>query len=107
MQPIRGENGTTIELSGLIETATVAEGSKSEHTGPILTTASGEHYRVYVIGDNPFANDGIQAWIGKTVRVSGTWRNGVVRIEPDAIAETPDHEEAPVFNAADTEVGEE
>lgn len=107
MQTIRGENGTTIELIGLIETATVAEGSKSEHTGPILTTASGEHYRVYVIGDNPFANDGIQAWVGKTVVVSGTWRNGVVRIEPDSIAETPDQEESPVPGETETEAGEE
>jgi hypothetical protein len=75
-----GTTGDSVSLLGTVASATVLEGSKSEHVGPILRTDEGAEYRLHMVGGNPFDNKGFDQWMGQRVAVSGSWRNGVVRV---------------------------
>lgn len=81
---LRGATGARAALEGVVALEAVAEGSRSEHLGPVLRTDAG-NARVYIVGDNPFANEQLRALAGERVRVEGVWRNGVVRVEPGAV----------------------
>ena len=80
MNFITGTSGASITLVGTIGSTDVLTGSKSAHVGPVLSADADRHYRLYVIGDNPFENSGLSDLQGKRVRLTGVWRNGVVRV---------------------------
>ena len=81
----RGDSGTGGTLEGVVTFVDVAEGSHQAHMGPHLASSDGGLARVYAFGDNPFENATFRALEGARVRVEGTWRNGVLRVEPSAI----------------------
>ena len=81
----RGVTGTTIDLTGRIGRRTVLEGSRSEHPAPVLEDDGGRIYRLHLVGDNPFEQPGLSRLDGRRVSVHGVWRNGVVRVEADAV----------------------
>jgi len=53
----------------------------------VLELEDGTYARLHVEGDNPFENSTLRALQGRRVRVSGTWRNGVVQSPPGGITE--------------------
>ena len=83
-KPLRGAPGAHATLEGVVAIVPVAQGSHSEHLGPVLQTDAGDA-RVYVLGDNPFENASLRVLVGERVRLEGVWRNGVMRVEPGAL----------------------
>jgi hypothetical protein len=83
--PERGPDGDRVELEGVVELRTVAGGSRSERQAPVLVTAEGRGYALFLVGENPLEQPTLGALAGRCIRVAGSWRNGVVRIERDAL----------------------
>ena len=84
--PVRGTNGEVFATEGVVAFQLVAGGSHAERVGPVLVRGPGEaDVHLYLVGDNPFANEGLRAYDGERVRVAGTWRNGVLRVDPGSI----------------------
>jgi hypothetical protein len=79
--PVRGTNGEAFTTEGVVAFLLLAAGSHAERVGPVLVRGPGEgDVHLYLVGDNPFANEGLRAYDGARVRVTGTWRNGVLRV---------------------------
>ena len=111
---VRGETGTEIQLSGVIHMGRVLQGSKSERDEPLLQDDSGQRYRLFLIGENPFSQGKLKSLVGQRVHVFGTWRNGVVRVAEDQLsvteaeaAESEFSSEAPAKEAISEEGGTE
>lgn len=77
----RGASGTSVTLEGVVELATVAAGSRSEHRAPLLRDDEGRCYRLLLAGENPFEQPTLRGLVGRRVRLRGSWRNNVVRID--------------------------
>ena len=73
---------------GTLAFSTIAEGSKSQHNGPVFHTTAG-HFRVYLVGDNPFEHSGLKNFDGQRLHIRGQWKRGVFRIDPDALSPLP------------------
>lgn len=59
------------ELQGRVITETVLRGTGSEHTGIILETKQGEHFRLQRVGGNPFSDPITRDLVGRVVKVKG------------------------------------
>jgi len=79
---VRGPSGQPVALSGTVGRATAMLGSHSQHEVPILVDASGRRYRLLLIGENPMEQPTLRGLEGRAISLAGTWRNGVVRIDP-------------------------
>ena len=77
---LRCETGEPADLEGELREQSLFDGSKSEHSAPILVTEDGALVRVMIDGDNPFTHDLLRPHLGQRVSVRGTWRRGVVRV---------------------------
>ncbi len=88
----RGDTGDAETVTGRVEEATVQAGSKSEHVAPVVFESPDAAVRVYVIGDNPFDDESLRELLGVRVRLTGTWRNGVVRVKPQDLEPLPEPE---------------
>jgi hypothetical protein len=58
------------ELTGLVVQKKIGAGSKSEHNAICLQTEKGD-YILRRVGGNPFQDDALQQWVGKTITASG------------------------------------
>ncbi len=74
-----------LTLRGRIACREVLEGSRSQHEAPVLEDEEGNLHRLHLIGDNPFEQPGLRRLEGRRVRVSGVWRNGVLRVEAEGL----------------------
>ena len=52
----------------------------------VLVTPDERRVLVYVIGDNPFANESLVPLVGNTVDVTGRWRGNRLRVSGDDVA---------------------
>ena len=88
---LRGAPRTTEAFDGVVELRVLYEGSHSEHAGVMLCIDNDTFVHLYAVGDNPFENATFKAMVGERVHVAGTWRNGVLRVDPAEIlpAEIP------------------
>jgi hypothetical protein len=59
-----------MELTGRVQRAPIARGSKSERTGVVLSTAQGD-YILRRSGGNPFHDDFLESLVGRDVRCEG------------------------------------
>ncbi len=83
---LRGANGGLLTTEGVIAFVVLSEGSHAERSGPVLVRGPAEaDLQLYLVGDNPFENKGLRAYDGERVRVVGSWRNGVLRVDPGSI----------------------
>ena len=87
MELLRGTKGETHTATGRLEFTVVAAGSRSEHAGPVLITAEGQGIRLFLIGDNPFENNHLRPFDGQELTVTGTWKNGVLCAQSDALVQ--------------------
>ncbi len=76
----RGKSGAQDALEGVVVLGTVAAGSKSARTQPVLLLDDGSRADVHVEGDNPFEEATLAARVGSRCRAQGVWRNGVLRV---------------------------
>ena len=90
---LRRETGELAEFEGEVQTQLLFEGSKSEHSAPVLVTKDGAIVRVMVRGDNPFQYETLQLHLGQQISIRGTWRRGVVVMEPSDLTTLPNDEE--------------
>jgi len=90
---LRRETGEIAEFEGELQTQLLFEGSKSEHSAPVLVTKDGAVVRVMVRGDNPFNYETLQLHLGQQISLSGVWRRGVVMVEPDDLTTLPTDKE--------------
>lgn len=74
-------------------------GSKSEALRPVLREENGEICRLFLEGDNPFMNEGLKPYDGKTVTLDGEFDETdtfvVSHVATPAEAEAPAPESAP------------
>ncbi len=56
---------------GIIIFIKIDIGSKSESSQPFLYQGKGKLLRLYKQGDNPFSNESLKPFDGKTVRIEG------------------------------------
>lgn len=89
------ETGALAELKGELEEQLLFEGSKSEHTAPVLVIQNGDMVRVMVKGDNPFTHETLRLYLGQPVSIRGTWRRGVVVVETNDLSVLPPGDEEP------------
>jgi hypothetical protein len=80
-----GEEGDRVTLRGILSAEVVAVGSKSERRSPVLVVNAVDRYRLFLVGDNPFENSGLLAFVDTEVSLTGVWRNGTVRVEQDQL----------------------
>jgi hypothetical protein len=75
-----------ITLTGRIESRLLAAGSKSEHQGVVLVAADGRAHALRRAGGNPFRDPALEALVGRSVTLSGQWRDTFFLVErlPDA-----------------------
>jgi hypothetical protein len=90
---LRQETGVLAEFKGELEEKLLFEGSKSEHAAPVLVIQDGSIVRVMVKGDNPFNYETLRLHLGQQVSIQGTWRRGVVIVEPSDFTALPSDEE--------------
>lgn len=69
---IRGEQGILATHTGFLSVRTAFEDSKSERPQPFLEVAGGL-VPVFLKGDNPFSNAGLQSFLNKRVTCTGLW----------------------------------
>jgi|GEM_PF-6984223 len=69
---IRGEQGILATHTGFLSVRTAFEDSKSERPQPFLEVAGGL-VPVFLKGDNPFSNAGLQSFLNKQVSCTGAW----------------------------------
>ena len=69
---VQGEQGVSGNFTGFLSIRTAFEGSKSERPQPFLEITEGL-VPVFLKGDNPFSNAGLQPFLNKQVTCSGTW----------------------------------
>ena len=90
---LRAETGEFAEFEGELREQLLFEGSKSEHTALVLVTKNEMVVRVMVRGDNPFNYETLQLHLGQQISIRGTWRRGVVMVEPTDLTTMPSDEE--------------
>lgn len=66
-----GKEKTVEKLTGVVEFRPFAAGSKSESQQPFLVLEDGTSLRIKHINDNPFSNETLKKFEGKTVVVIG------------------------------------
>tara|TARA_B100001093_G_C26431583_1_gene844247 strand:+ start:174 stop:584 length:411 start_codon:yes stop_codon:yes gene_type:complete len=69
---VNGEQGLAATHTGVLSIRTAFEGSKSERPQPFLEVAEGL-VPVFLKGDNPFSNAGLQPFLNKRVTCTGAW----------------------------------
>ena len=69
---VHGEQGQSAIYTGILSVQAAFDGSKSERPQPFLEVAEGL-VPVFLKGDNPFSNTGIQPFINKQVTCKGVW----------------------------------
>ena len=69
---IRGEQGILATHTGFLSVRRAFESSKSERPQPFLEVAGGL-VPVFLKGDNPFSNAGLQPFLNKQVTCTGLW----------------------------------
>lgn len=58
-----------------------SENTRSEKIAPFIEKKDGSKIRIHIIGDNPFENQSLKNFQGQVISVSGTMRNGTLRVE--------------------------
>jgi len=91
---LRRETGELAEFEGELQTQLLFEGSKSEHSAPVLVTKDGAIVRVMVRGDSPFHYETLQLHLGQQLSIRGSWRRGVVMVEPSDLTPHPTDKES-------------
>lgn len=86
---LKGKSGTPDSLEGTVARYLLLEGTRSEHEAPVVVLDDGTAVRVHVVGDNPMEQGTLVNLLGKRVSVSGTWRNGVLRVEAPSLTVLP------------------
>jgi hypothetical protein len=78
-----------LTVTGTLTLRPLAPGSHSERVGPVLVDDDGAEYPLHLVGESPFEEPTLSALEGRRLTVTGSWRNGVVRIAPDGIEVAP------------------
>ncbi|NJK96855.1 MAG: hypothetical protein HC905_19810 [Bacteroidales bacterium] len=73
-----------IKLTGTVETGNFGKGSKSEHTAVYIRTGEGI-YRLREKGGNPFENESLKQFVGKTIKAEGTLDKYYFSVIPQSI----------------------
>ncbi|HEX2120671.1 MAG TPA: hypothetical protein VHL59_03430 [Thermoanaerobaculia bacterium] len=67
------------EIEGRVVARKVLGGTASEHTGIVLETSTGEHFRLQRVGGNPFGDPVTRGLVGQFVHVRGVRLGDVFR----------------------------
>ena len=71
-----------VELTGRVERAALAQGTKSAHAGMVLVLADGRRHVLRRAGGNAFRDPYFEAMEGRTVCLRGRVRPGFFLVEP-------------------------
>jgi hypothetical protein len=76
-------------MTGTVTRAHVAQGSKSEHLGVVLRTATGEEFVLRRRGGNAFRDEALDRLVGATITGVGLATDGTFIMDEFSVKEDP------------------